>query len=283
MPRMNAPGFYSGPSQLSSVAQGKQSQQAVEVVYEDDAFERAFDAASKQMMEQESAAKEQQEKDKSQYELVQEQVVRSKLLQREKISAHHREQENAASQHTEDGLLYRESASSETMQQDEPRVGAKSRAVVDYEMQLKLLEQANIARLRKVREENEKGDLQTYEQFMERSAAAGLHHAVADYRWQAQFGASDKRRLPQDGRDKLNSTDVLRDQQPIDQQEHTNRDFQTTDQANELSRTAGQLLDNLKDEKSEKFQQSNFMQLMRQLRDKEMIVEGENIVPVSSL
>ena len=53
-------------------------------------------------------------------------------------------------------------------------------------------------------------------------------------------------------------------------------------EADELARTAGQLLDNLKDERSEKFQHSKFMELMRQLRDKEVRVEGDKMVDVSS-
>ena len=49
----------------------------------------------------------------------------------------------------------------------------------------------------------------------------------------------------------------------------------------ELARTAGQLIDNLRDETSTKFQQSSFMELMRQLRDKEVRVEGDTMVSVS--
>ncbi|MCJ1308100.1 hypothetical protein MMC25_001752 [Agyrium rufum] len=52
-------------------------------------------------------------------------------------------------------------------------------------------------------------------------------------------------------------------------------------EADELARTAGQLLDNMKDEQSEKFQQSTFMQLMRQLRDKEVKVDGDKMVPAN--
>ena len=52
-------------------------------------------------------------------------------------------------------------------------------------------------------------------------------------------------------------------------------------EADELAKTAGQLLHNLRDEQSSKFQQSNFMELMRQLRDKEARIEGENMVSVS--
>ena len=53
-------------------------------------------------------------------------------------------------------------------------------------------------------------------------------------------------------------------------------------EADELSRTAGQLLDNLRQEESTKFQQSNFLELMRQLRDKEVRVEGDKMVSVST-
>ena len=55
---------------------------------------------------------------------------------------------------------------------------------------------------------------------------------------------------------------------------------QSKNDADELSRTAGQLLDNLKHEQSQKFQQSNFLALMRQLRDKEVRVEGDKMVDV---
>ena len=54
-------------------------------------------------------------------------------------------------------------------------------------------------------------------------------------------------------------------------------------EADELSRTAGHLLDTLKDEKNTKFQQSSFLALMRQLRDKEVKVEGDKMVNVSIL
>lgn len=50
----------------------------------------------------------------------------------------------------------------------------------------------------------------------------------------------------------------------------------------ELSRTAGLLLDSLKGEENPKFQKSEFMQFMRQIRDKEMVIEGDQMVPASS-
>jgi chemotaxis protein histidine kinase CheA len=53
-------------------------------------------------------------------------------------------------------------------------------------------------------------------------------------------------------------------------------------EADELARTAGQLLDNLQHEQSEKFQNSRFLTLMRQLRDKEVKVEGDKMVEVNT-
>ena len=47
-----------------------------------------------------------------------------------------------------------------------------------------------------------------------------------------------------------------------------------------LAATAGQLLDSVKLDSSEKFQQSNFLALMRKLRDHEVVVEGDNMVEV---
>ena len=52
-------------------------------------------------------------------------------------------------------------------------------------------------------------------------------------------------------------------------------------EADELARTAGQLLENVKGDQSRKFQESNFLSLMRQLRDKEVRVEGDKLVDVS--
>jgi len=46
----------------------------------------------------------------------------------------------------------------------------------------------------------------------------------------------------------------------------------------ELARTAGQLLESVKDDQSQKFQESNFLALMRRLRDREVRVEGDKMV-----
>jgi hypothetical protein len=50
-----------------------------------------------------------------------------------------------------------------------------------------------------------------------------------------------------------------------------------------LAHTAGQLLDSVSHETSEKFAQSSFLALMRRLRDREVVVEGENFIEVRIL
>ncbi len=53
------------------------------------------------------------------------------------------------------------------------------------------------------------------------------------------------------------------------------------DDPDELARTAGQLLDSVKYEQNQKFRDSNFLALMRRLRDREVRVEGDKMVDVS--
>ncbi|OQD85246.1 hypothetical protein PENANT_c010G03192 [Penicillium antarcticum] len=52
--------------------------------------------------------------------------------------------------------------------------------------------------------------------------------------------------------------------------------------ADELARTAGQLLDSVRNDQSQKFQQSNFLALMRRIRDREVEVEGDEFREVST-
>lgn len=59
------------------------------------------------------------------------------------------------------------------------------------------------------------------------------------------------------------------------------REQQARNESDELARTAGELLDNVKHDQSQKFRESSFLSLMRQLRDREVQVEGDKIVDVS--
>lgn len=58
-------------------------------------------------------------------------------------------------------------------------------------------------------------------------------------------------------------------------QSPTIRNHQETD---DLARTAGLLIDSVRDEQNPKFKNSMFMGLMKQLRDHEVVVEGDNMV-----
>lgn len=52
-------------------------------------------------------------------------------------------------------------------------------------------------------------------------------------------------------------------------------------ESDDLARTAEQLLHSVQDNTTDKFQNSVFLQLMRQLRDKEVVVEGDQIRPAN--
>ncbi|KFY48873.1 hypothetical protein V495_00964 [Pseudogymnoascus sp. VKM F-4514 (FW-929)] len=53
-------------------------------------------------------------------------------------------------------------------------------------------------------------------------------------------------------------------------------------ESDDLARTAGALLTSVQGDQSDKFANSVFLQLMRQLRDKEVVVEGDAILPAGS-
>ena len=68
----------------------------------------------------------------------------------------------------------------------------------------------------------------------------------------------------------------------LDEAQKREEEGKEADDGEELARTAGQLLENVKGDQSQKFQESNFLSLMRQLRDKEVRVEGDKLVDVSN-
>jgi len=71
--------------------------------------------------------------------------------------------------------------------------------------------------------------------------------------------------------------DRIHDPMKADQEQ-----LERQDDPDALSRTAAMLLDSVKDNQSDKFQNSQFLELMRQLRDKEVRVEGDEIVSTDS-
>lgn len=75
----------------------------------------------------------------------------------------------------------------------------------------------------------------------------------------------------------LNREDpVQEDQTKLDQDRQRNDD-------DELARTASDLLDKVSDNKTTKFQNSTFLGLMRKLKDREVRVEGDKMVEVSTV
>ena len=73
------------------------------------------------------------------------------------------------------------------------------------------------------------------------------------------------------------STPALSEALP--QQEQRQQDEKGAVPADEMARLAAQVIDSVKHEQNPKFQRSEFMNLMRQLRDGEVTVEEDNIVP----
>ena len=63
-----------------------------------------------------------------------------------------------------------------------------------------------------------------------------------------------------------------------DRREVVSRD--KDDDRRELAVTAGQLLDSVRNDRSQKFQKSSFLHLMQQIRDGQATVEGTDIVQV---
>lgn len=71
-------------------------------------------------------------------------------------------------------------------------------------------------------------------------------------------------------------SDLIEERKPPENEHEEKAD------ADELARTAGDLLNALKHDQSDKFQQSQFLSFMRRIRDREVEVKGEDFVEVSS-
>ncbi|KAF8581617.1 TPR-like protein [Ramaria rubella] len=73
-------------------------------------------------------------------------------------------------------------------------------------------------------------------------------------------------------------TEIILTQADFPLHEVPQQEGQVTVDSDELSRTAGLLIETVKGETNPKFQNSAFLGLMRQLRDKEMVLEGTDMV-----
>lgn len=77
--------------------------------------------------------------------------------------------------------------------------------------------------------------------------------------------------------------DVPFPSEALPEQQQRLQDVKGAVPADEMAQLAAQVIDSVKHEQNPKFQKSEFMQLMRQLRDGEVIVEEDNIVPKSAV
>lgn len=71
-------------------------------------------------------------------------------------------------------------------------------------------------------------------------------------------------------------------QQPQEPEQEKEEQQQPQHDDDEMAQTAGRLLERVSDNTSEKFQNSQFLELMRRLRDREVRVEGDKMVEVST-
>lgn len=72
------------------------------------------------------------------------------------------------------------------------------------------------------------------------------------------------------------------DEQPQQKEEEEKQQQPQRNDEDEMAETAGRLLERVADNTSEKFQNSQFLQLMRRLRDREVRVEEDKIVDVDA-
>lgn len=219
--------------------------------------------------------------------------------------------QNLDTQPTMDELYERESRHQQQLQhyRDSQPILAESN-LQDYQMQLMLLEQQNKRRLLMARQQSERQTTGIA------SGQTNLpQHADAEA-FEREFAAHDEdlslNRYNSALSEKLNSDSLVddgstaqdiqariaelysgyRDERDIDMEntrqalqmdvsdpreaEMTPQERQKRD--DDLANTAGELLDRVSDNTSQKFQQSSFLALMRQLRDGEVKVDGDKMV-----
>lgn len=119
------------------------------------------------------------------------------------------------------------------------------------------------------------------EQFDESAFEAAFDQARADMELQGADQKDTQQNLEDSHEYEPVTEDVRLGSDLIPQSEKQDPQTRGRD-ADELARTAGQLLDSVRNEQSEKFAQSNFLALMRRIRDREVEVEGDEFREVST-
>jgi hypothetical protein len=128
---------------------------------------------------------------------------------------------------------------------------------------------------------------QTSEQFDEEAFARAFDEAAkSEMDIRAQQGvelgqdilldASAERLMSDDPSSRLEEQERIGADQIHDPNQQENQHEQ--DDPDALARTAARLLDSVRHDQSDKFQKSQFLELMRQFRDREAVVDGDKIV-----
>lgn len=122
------------------------------------------------------------------------------------------------------------------------------------------------------------------------STDISTNHLAAEA--QLQASRSLEQALQQEPGHEENFFDILAREEAAEQQaaqalaaaqeEQRQQQHQHPENGDELAHTAGQLLNSLADNTSKKFQESQFLALMRRLRDREVHVHGDKMVEVSA-
>ena len=114
------------------------------------------------------------------------------------------------------------------------------------------------------------------ETFDESAFAAAFDHARAEVDMQENVSSQDPQQTDTGNEEELkigsDTIPHLENSDPIN----------SGDNSDELAKTAGQLLDSVSHDQSQKFKESNFLALMRRIRDREVRVEGDQFRDVST-
>ncbi|KAE8376497.1 hypothetical protein BDV26DRAFT_265433 [Aspergillus bertholletiae] len=124
--------------------------------------------------------------------------------------------------------------------------------------------------------------LPSTEAFDESAFEAAFEQAKADLASQTADHAQELTTETTDPDTTAIQTEIIKiGSDTIPQTEKNDAQAQNND-SDELARTAGQLLENVSHDQSQKFRESNFLALMRRIRDREVHIEGDEFREVST-
>lgn len=100
--------------------------------------------------------------------------------------------------------------------------------------------------------------------------------------WETAFAAHEQRSASPPARTSSHTHSSDQAEQQTSFNENLQEPVTSPQDADDLARTAGELINNVSHETNSKFAQSNFLELMRKLRDREAGIKGADIVPTEA-